>query len=362
MINVLITINCKGPFSVYQAQIEMICSLKNKGVNIKVIGFYSDKIKCFFDEKGIDNSSIYPKTRIDNQYIKDVRNNIKENKIDILHVLDGKSLRNCVLAVKKEKLKLITYFGSASIHWHDLSSYLTYLNPRVDKIICNSTYVFEHVKKQLFRKNKNKVVKIYKGYNPKWFKDIIPFDYNAIGISKESFIVAFAGTNTKNKRISDFIKSSRYLETEKEVHYVIFGKDTDAENLKKCRQESPIKNNIHLLGLRPNAVSLIKGSSLYVQTSLSEGFGRAISEAMSVGKPVIMTDAGGCTELIDENCGIITPVKNPEAIGKAISTLVNNDKLRIKMGNNAQKRIEKVYHINDTVDDTLDLYNRLLKK
>ena len=48
-----------------------------------------------------------------------------------------------------------------------------------------------------------------------------------------------------------------------------------------------IKNNIHLLGLRPDAVSLIKGSNLYVQTSLSEGFGRAISEAMSVGKPIM---------------------------------------------------------------------------
>jgi hypothetical protein len=44
------------------------------------------------------------------------------------------------------------------LYWHDLSSYLTYLNPRVDKIICNSIYVFEHVKKQLFKKNKNKTL------------------------------------------------------------------------------------------------------------------------------------------------------------------------------------------------------------
>ena len=49
--NVLTTINCKGPFSVYRAQIEMICLLKNKGVNIKVIGFFSNQIKLFFDNK-----------------------------------------------------------------------------------------------------------------------------------------------------------------------------------------------------------------------------------------------------------------------------------------------------------------------
>ena len=120
--NVLVTINCKGPFSVYRAQIEMICLLQNKGVNIKVIGFYDSQIKDFFDTKGINNSNIFPKTTIDKQYINDVKNIIINENTDILHVLDGKSLRNCVLAVKKEKIKLITYFGSASLYWHDLSS------------------------------------------------------------------------------------------------------------------------------------------------------------------------------------------------------------------------------------------------
>ena len=358
--NVLVTINCKGPFSVYRAQIEMICLLKSKGINIKVIGFYDDKIKDFFDDNGINNSNIFPKSTIDKHYMHDVKNIIVNENIDILHVLDGKSLRNCVLAVKKEKVKLITYFGSASLYWHDLSSYLTYLNPRVDKIICNSLYVFNHVKKQLFKKNKKKVIKIYKGYNPNWFTNIYPFDYSSLGIPKNAIVVTLAGTNTKNKRITDFIKSSKFLSTKKEVHYVIIGKFTKDRGLEKYKNESPLRNNIHILGLRTDAISLIKGSDIYVQTSLSEGFGRAISEAMSVGKPIIMTDAGGCTELIDETCGIITPIKNPFAIGRTISSLVNNDELRIQMGINAKLRMENRYHIDDTVDDTYELYQQLL--
>ena len=358
--NVLVTINCKGPFSVYRAKIEMICLLKSKGINIKVIGFYDDKIKDFFDDNGINNSNIFPKSTIDKHYMHDVKNIIVNENIDILHVLDGKSLRNCVLAVKKEKVKLITYFGSASLYWHDLSSYLTYLNPRVDKIICNSLYVFNHVKKQLFKKNKKKVIKIYKGYNPNWFTNIDPFDYSSLGIPKNAIVVTLAGTNTKNKRITDFIKSSKFLSTKKEVHYVIIGKFTKDRGLEKYKNESPLRNNIHILGLRTDAISLIKGSDIYVQTSLSEGFGRAISEAMSVGKPIIMTDAGGCTELIDETCGIITPIKNPFAIGRTISSLVNNDELRIQMGINAKLRMENRYHIDDTVDDTYELYQQLL--
>ena len=53
--NVLVTINCKGPFSVYQAQIEMICLLKSNGINIKVLSFYNDQIKQFFDKKTVNH-------------------------------------------------------------------------------------------------------------------------------------------------------------------------------------------------------------------------------------------------------------------------------------------------------------------
>ena len=42
--------------------------------------------------------------------------------------------------------------------------------------------------------------------------------------------------------------------------------------------------------------------------------------------------------------------------------LVNNEKLRLKMGINAQKRIEKIYHIHDTVEDTMELYKQLLER
>lgn len=357
--NVLVTINCKGPFSTYQAQIEMVSSLKDRGVAITIIGFYSDEIHHFLSKRGIDHYPVYPRARIDSRYIKYVKRITKEKKIDILHVLDGKSLRNCVLAVKEEKVKLVTYFGSASIHWHDPSAYLTYLNPRVDKIICNSTYVFDHVKKQLFRRNKNKTVKIYKGYDPLWFESIPPFDFKTLGIPEDSLVVVLAGTNVKNKRISDFIRSFRYLATHRKVHYVILGRDTNARDLKRHKSQSPFSDHIHLLGLRSDAISLIKGSHLYVQTSLSEGFGRAISEAMSVGKPIVMTDAGGCVELIDKSCGIVIPVKNPRALASAISTLINDNKLRHQMGINARKRIKTKYHINDTIEDTLALYESL---
>ena len=116
------------------------------------------------------------------------------------------------------------------------------------------------------------------------------------------------------------------------------------------------------MGKRNDVISILKSIDIYAQTSIDEGFGRAISEAMCLGKPIVMTDAGGCTELIDENSGLIVPIKDSKAIGKAITTLINDDSLRKQMGINAKKRIQEVYHIDKTVEDTLKVYKQLLNK
>ena len=78
-------------------------------------------------------------------------------------------VENGLPVIKNSSIKSVIYFGSASLHWYDPSSYLTYLNSNIDAIICNSQFVYEHVKNQLFGKRKEKVVRIYKGYNPDWF-------------------------------------------------------------------------------------------------------------------------------------------------------------------------------------------------
>lgn len=345
-----------------QAQIELVAGLHNQGIDILLIGNFSKKVKEYLTDVKIKHKTVFPIKRIDRTYIKDFKKIIEKHQIDLVHFVDGKSARSGLMAIKNTPVKSVIYFGSGSLHWYDPSSYLTYLNPTLDAIICNSQFVYHHVTKQLLRKYKNKTVKIYKGYTPKWFENTPTKDVSEFGIPKDALVVCLIGNHRKIKGTKYFLESSHYLETTKNVHYILIGEKTDISFFKKSKEKSPIADKIHLLGPRTDVIPILKGVDIYVQTSLEEGFGRAISEAMCVGKPIVMTNAGGCTELIDETCGIITPIKNPKAIGKAISTLINNNELRTQMGINAKKRIESVYHIDDTVKNTVQLYKRLLNK
>jgi len=358
--NVLFVIRGNETYVSQQAQIELAAGLNNQGVNILVTGNLSEEFVTKFKELKLPYKKVFPTSRLDRQYIKDFKIVLKEHQIDLVHFVDGKSARSGLMALNNTSVKSVIYFGSASLHWYDPSSYLTYLNPNIDAIICNSQFVYNHVKKQLFGKRKLRAIKIYKGYNPDWFINDIPKNLSEFGIPEEAIVVSLIGNHRKVKGTKYFLQSSYHLESHKDIHYLLIGDKTDIPSFQKIKNESPISKNIHLLGRRSDVIPILKSTDIYVQTSLEEGFGRAISEAMSVGKPVVMTNAGGCTELIDKHSGIVVPLKDSKAIGKAISKLANDDTLRVQMGHNAKKRIEKVYHINNTIEDTLRLYEQLL--
>lgn len=358
--NVLFVIRGNEPYVSQQAQIELMVGLQKKGVHIQLIGEASKDVKSHLLELEIPYQPLFPKNKIDRNYIQQLKKFVVENKIDIVHFLDGKASRSGLIALKNVKVKIVIYFGSASLHWYDPTSYLTYLNTRVDKIICNSQFVYDHVKKQLFGKNKNKPVKIYKGYNPEWFNSIAPFDFSEVNIPKDAIKVAYVGNHRKVKGTKYFLESSYHLTSTKEIHFIVIGERTNEGNLAEIARKSPIADRIHLLGKRNDVVSILKSTDIYAQTSLSEGFGRAISEAMSVENPVVMTNAGGCTELIDKETGIVVPLRDSKAIGKAISNLAENDSLRQEMGKLAKKRIQNMYHIQKTIEDTFNLYKELL--
>lgn len=357
---VLFVTSFLGTYSVHKAQIELVLSLNKKVDELLLIGEFSKENLVIFQKEKIQITHKKLSSKIDNEFVGMLKEISVTFNPDIVHVINNRLLRQVNIAFKNHKAKIVGYFGSTSLYWHDISSYFTFLSPRVDKIICNSSYVYNHVCKQLLWR-KHKAVKIYKGYDVTWFKDVVPFNYSKLGIKKYAIIVVLAATHTNNKRIKDFINSSNFLKTNRNVHYVVLGHKTDSDDLQVFKNQSVIKDKIHLLGLRKDAVELIKGADIYVQTSLKEGFGRAVSEAMCVAKPIVMTNCGGGTELIDENTGFIVPVKSPKAIASALSKLINNDDLRVKMGVNSQKRISNKYNINNTITDTLRLYKRLLE-
>lgn len=81
---------------------------------------------------------------------------------------------------------------------------------------------------------------------------------------------------------------------------------------------------VALTGFSPNPFELLLESSLYVQPSLSEGFGLALVEAMSAGIPVLTTAVGGAPEIITEGKnGWLLQSTDAEAVAERIGQLTS---------------------------------------
>ncbi len=99
---------------------------------------------------------------------------------------------------------------------------------------------------------------------------------------------------------------------------------------------------------------------IFVNVSLMESFGVSVLEAMSCGKPVIVSKVGGLVEITDANCAVQVNSGSIEEVENALNKLIAHPDLRAEMGKKGRRRVEEKYDWNDSVEKMMSLYNRMM--
>ncbi len=116
-----------------------------------------------------------------------------------------------------------------------------------------------------------------------------------------------------------------------------------------------------LLGERDDVADLLPVFDVYAMSSRREGVGRALSEAMYAGLPVVTTAVAGVTELVaDEETGLLVPPRNPERLAAAIDRLVADPALARRLGAAAGRRARELMSVDRMIADLVRLYDDLL--
>lgn len=133
------------------------------------------------------------------------------------------------------------------------------------------------------------------------------------------------------------------------------------ESLQGLAKTLGIESNIYWLGSRKDTIDLLKASNIGLLCSHEEGFSNAILEGMAAGLPMIVTDVGGNREAVLDNVtGLVIEPKNPEQLGQAILTLINNPALANNLGEAGKKRVKDFFSLEKCVQNYHDLYQSLL--
>lgn len=124
-----------------------------------------------------------------------------------------------------------------------------------------------------------------------------------------------------------------------------------------------LKKQVFLKGYTYDIQSKMQNASIFVLSSIFEGFGLVIVEAMSCGLPVVSYDCPcGPKDIITEGeDGILVELKNEKQLASNINLLIENKKLRKQMADNAIIKSE-IYNIKNITSMWICLFNNLACK
>jgi glycosyltransferase involved in cell wall biosynthesis len=104
--------------------------------------------------------------------------------------------------------------------------------------------------------------------------------------------------------------------------------------------------------------TLYRAADLVVVPSVGpEALSRVPLEAAAAGRPTVGTRAGGIPEeIVDGETGLVVERDDPEVLAKAILRLVENEELRLRLGENARLFVAKRFGPDAVVDTLLAAY------
>jgi glycosyltransferase involved in cell wall biosynthesis len=298
---------------------------------------------------GIQVESFKVKHRLDLSAMRRLRQTLQSLRPDVIYAPTNSTLSVTLLAARGLKIPVIAYRGtSGHLSRFDPASWLTYLNPSLDMIVCVSNAVRSYLRSMGVAEKK--LVTIYKGHDPDWYSRLHVPDRSTFNIPAEAVIVGFVGNMRPVKGVPVLLRAFALLPEDLHVHLLIAGEIRDPE-INRLMKTMPGQDRIHFTGYCRNGAEIAGACDIFVMPSLTrEGLPRAVIEAMAQKVPPIVSNVGGMPELIEDNIsGLVVPPGDPGALASAIARLARDPALRLSIGGQARQRIASSFNISETV-------------
>jgi glycosyltransferase involved in cell wall biosynthesis len=145
-----------------------------------------------------------------------------------------------------------------------------------------------------------------------------------------------------------------------DAHLVIFGEGDLRAPLEKQIKQLNLAKRVLLPGFREDVMSLMKTADLFVMSSVTEGLGSAVLDAMAMGHAVVGTRAGGIPEaVVPDETGLLVEPSDSKALAAAIVKLLEDDALRKRFGEAGRARVAEHFGVDRLVEGTLEVYERV---
>ncbi len=179
-----------------------------------------------------------------------------------------------------------------------------------------------------------------------------------LGLDPEERVITYVANLRPVKAHSVLLEAFRMVvETQSKLKLLLVGDGPLLTALQVQCEDLGIRTMVRFLGVREDVLDLLAITDVFVSSSSSEALSMAIIEAMAVGKPVIATDVGGNSELIQHGVdGLLVPYGSPRALADAIVSLLNDKNRSDQLGASAQSKARSCFAASRMAEQYGDLY------
>ncbi len=144
------------------------------------------------------------------------------------------------------------------------------------------------------------------------------------------------------------------------LRLVIIGDGVHHSRVKQRLSDAGLAQQCWLPGALDDLHTLIPAFDLFVLPSLAEGISNTLLEAMACGLPVIATDVGGNSELVEHGTtGTLVPSNVPQAMAQAMAAYVDTPALIDEQGAKGLKRAREQFSVDRMTGKYAALYRRI---
>ena len=228
-----------------------------------------------------------------------------------------------------------------------------------DGIICCSNYMLDHIQ-YVLGAVKTKIRVIPNGVEASRFNNGRQPQLIPTGVSGDRKTILYVGRIVREKGIFTLLDAFEKLrEQGKDVSLILVGEGPLKEDLAKEVLRRKLNDRVKLAGFvdEKKLVSLYNSSDAFVLPSHYEPFGMVALEAMASRVPVVVSDVGGLSEIVEDGItGVKVPASNPSTLAEGILRVLEDRELSEQLKENAYRAVQERYRWDMIAEKTIEAY------
>lgn len=177
-------------------------------------------------------------------------------------------------------------------------------------------------------------------------------------------LVGSVGALVPHKGQRHLIEAARLvIQQVPDARFIILGEGELRAQLEHQVREYHLEKHVLLPGFRTDVLGCIKGFDLFAMSSVTEGLGTSLLDAMACSKAIVATRAGGIPEIVEDDVnGVLVAPRDHAAMAASILALLNDAGRRRRMGDSGFALVRERFTVERMVAGIADVYSSLRLK